>query len=65
MRLVDRKDTRYLETFINSADPDVNEAEMKLSESDSKFLHGWGSRRTFTIKNKSYNSNIQNCCSLQ
>ena len=54
MRLVDRKDTRYLETFINSADPDVNEAEMKLSESDSKFLHGRGSRSTFTIS-RSYN----------
>ena len=67
MELVRRKDTRYLETFnlYLYGNPDVDEAEMKLSESDSKFLHGWGSRRTFTIKNKSYNSNIQNCCSLQ
>ena len=53
MRLVDRKDTSYFETF-SFADPDVDEAEMKLSESDSKFLHGRGSRSTFTIS-RSYN----------
>ena len=66
MELVRRKDTRYLETFnlYLYGNPDVDEAEMKLSESDSKFLYGRGHRRTFTIENKSLISNIQNC-SLQ
>ena len=40
MELVDRQDQSYLKTF-DSANPDVPEAEMKLSESDSKFVHGW------------------------
>ena len=36
-----------LQSF-SSSNPDVDEAQMKLSESDSKFVQGW--RRTFTIK---------------
>ena len=50
--LIERKDSSFLETFSWS-DPDVAEAEMKLSESSSKFARGWGYRRTFTIENKS------------
>ena len=46
MKLVERQDISYLETF-DSANPDVAEVEMKLSESDSKFVRGWGWRRTF------------------
>ena len=46
MKLVERQDISYLETF-DSANPDVAEVEMKLSESDSKFVHGWGWRSTF------------------
>ena len=53
-RLVDRKDTSYLETFYFS-DSCVYEA-MELSESDSKFVRGIGCRKTFTIKNTSYKS---------
>ena len=52
MELVERKDISYLETF-DSLNPDVAKAEMKLSESDSKFVYGWCRRRTFTIENKS------------
>ena len=54
MKLVERKDTSYFETFIEGAlgaNPDVKEAEMKLSESDSKFANGYGWRKTFTIEN--------------
>ena len=50
MELVARKDISYLGTF-DSLNPDVPEAEMKLSESDSKFVYGWCRRRTFTIEN--------------
>ena len=74
MKLVETKDTNYFETFMFSDNPDVPEAEMLLSESDSKFLEGWGYRKTFTIENSSENcsdnssvtlsedSSEQNCC---
>ena len=80
MELVEQKDTNYFQTF-NWPNPDVPEAEMLLSESDSKFLQGWGGRKTFTIDlenedaappNKkvkidknSSEENIFNCCNLQ
>ena len=54
MELVEQKDTNYLQTF-NVLNPDVPEAEMLVSESDSKFLNGVGQRRTFTIENPSEN----------
>ena len=66
MKLVEQKDTNYLQTFFeeyNGRNPDVPEAEMLLSESDSKFLKGWGYRRTFTIENSS-EQNIFKCCNL-
>ena len=52
MELVERKDISYLETFTMS-NPGVPEAEMMLSESDSKFVEGHARRRTFIIENKS------------
>ena len=63
MKLVERKETNYLQTFWSQY-PDVPEAEMMLSESDSKFVYGTGWRTTFTIKNKSLQNN-SNCCNLQ
>ena len=48
---VERKDYDFLNTFEYFMDADVNKAEMMLSESDSKFIRGWGHRRTFTIAN--------------
>ena len=48
MELVEQKDTNYFQTFYED-DPDVPEAEMLLSESDSKYVKGWNHRRTFTI----------------
>ena len=53
MKLVEQKDKNYLQTFIDgyfARNPDVPEAEMLLSESDSKFLKGHGYRKTFTIE---------------
>ena len=49
MELVERKDRSYFETFLYVEEADVKEAEMKLSESDLKFVQGFGCRRTFTI----------------
>ena len=54
LELVDRRDTSYLQTFSN-LNPDVEEAEMMLSESDSKYVHGVSGRRTFIIENLSKN----------
>ena len=66
LRMVEGKDTSYLKTFGRSS-PDVEEAKMKLSESDSKFVDGFCWRKTFTIENSSKNSpfKISNCCPLQ
>ena len=50
LELVEQKNYNYLKTFMGSI-PDVNEAEMKLSESTSKFVYAFGHRRTFTINN--------------
>lgn len=50
LELADKKDSRFLETFYNDT-PDVKEAVMKLSESHSKFVYGFGFRNTFNIYN--------------
>ena len=50
LELVERRDTSYLETFI-TFNPDIEEAEMMLSESESKYLKGSSRRKTFVIKN--------------
>ena len=50
LELVDRKDANYLKTFLHDWDTDVKKAQMNRSKSDSKFVHGIGSRRTFTIE---------------
>ena len=63
LKLVEIKDASYLETF-QFQNPDVSEAEMKLSESDSKFVRGLGWRKTITIKNPSSQKILRNC-SLQ
>ena len=57
LKLVEMKDQKYLKTFDRtnrfSLDPDVNEIEMMLSESNSKFVAGFGFRRTFLLENLS------------
>ena len=63
LELVERRDTSYLDTF-SSGNPDVDETEMMLSESDSKYVFGWSSRRTYVIENSSKKS-LKNKCSLQ
>ena len=51
LELVERKDASFLKTFIKSSNPDVNETDMMLSESDSKYIYHWSWRKTFVIKN--------------
>ena len=49
LELVERRDTSYLQT-VGHLNPDVDETEMMLSESDSKYVSGASQRRTFVIK---------------
>ena len=55
LKLVARKENSFMHTFSSTfwaeMDADVSEAEMKLSESDSKFVRGICRRKTFTIEN--------------
>ena len=50
LKLIEIKDHDYLQTFLLS-DPDVDIAEMKASESNSKFVQAFCLRKTFTIEN--------------
>ena len=67
LELVERRDTSYLDTFTYS-NPDVEEAEMMLSESDSKYVHEFCRRNTFVIeispKNHSKTSVLYNKCNF-
>ena len=57
LELIERRDTSYLKTFsdwvINKEYPDVDETEMMLSESDSKYVQGVSHRKTLVIENAS------------
>ena len=58
--LVDKRDRSYYATFAFD-NPDVDETEMMLSESSSKYLYGWSERRTFVIESPSKNELKKNC----
>ena len=52
LKLVQTKKKTYLQTFVKGyfgGNPDVEEGEMELSESDSKFVYGRGWRKTFKL----------------
>ena len=49
LELTEKKDPSYFKSFSWS-NPDVDKSQMKLSESDSKFIQGFCWRKTFTIK---------------
>ena len=50
LELVERRNTSYLQTF-RRRNPDVDETEMMLSKSDSKYVDGWSRQKTFVIEN--------------
>ena len=54
LELVERRDYSYLQSFCED-DPDVDETEMMVSESDSKYVGGYSHRKTFVIENSSKN----------
>ena len=53
LKLVRQKDTKFLDTFYSGPFADVDKDEMKLSESDSKFVQALGWRETYTIQKRS------------
>ena len=50
MELVEKRDASYLQTFWFNDRADVDETEMMLSESDSKYVYGNCQRKTFAIE---------------
>ena len=59
----------FMKTFYDKVvpwvlNPEAYKPEMQVSKLDSKFVHGWCRRRTFTLKNP-LPENDSNCCSLQ
>ena len=54
LELVDREDERFMKTFDWKMDADVDKSEMAASGSDSKYVNGFGYRKTVTIKNSLY-----------
>ena len=64
MELLERKDEKFMKTFSMKMNADVAEAEMKASESNSKYVFALGHRTSFTIKN-STKIQFSSCCSLQ
>ena len=61
LELVERRDTNYLQNF-QGPNPDVGEAEMMLSESDSKYVLAISRRRTYVIETLSENSSEKQSC---
>ena len=49
--LIENKDKEYFNTFKWSSNPDVDEAEMKLSTSKSKYVSSYCRRKTVKITN--------------
>ena len=64
LKLVEKRDTSYFQTFAAS-NPDVDEKQMMLSESDSKYVNGLSWRSTFLIENFSKKKSSKNKCFLQ
>ena len=48
-KLIRNKDKHYFKTFYFSTNPDVDEIEMRRSESKSKFVYGESRRRTYIL----------------
>ena len=67
LKLVDQADQDYFQTFYHFKNPDVKDEEMKLSESNSKYISGYGWRWTYRIDNpvfKDPNSSIESINSV-
>ena len=59
MNLIGEKDPIFFRTFMYGYHVDVDEAEMKLSESNSKFVRATGGRLTEIIENYDYQNDSE------
>ena len=62
MTMVENKDPNYFATFSASIKADVEPDKMNTSESDSKFVCGFCTRRTSTVERE--DSSPKNCCEI-
>ena len=51
LELIEQKDENFMKTFSDGMFSDVEKAEMAASESESKYVHAYGNRKTYTIEN--------------
>ena len=61
MTMVENKDPNYFATFSASIKADVEPDKMNTSESDSKFVCGFCTRRTLTVEE---DSSPISCCEI-
>ena len=77
LKLVEAKNKDHLESYFDHYDgrnPDVDPVEMKKSDSESKYVHGWCWRRTYSltlekneeqeIKEKNKKKTLKKCCNI-
>ena len=60
LELVEKKDEEYFQNFKWSGNPDVDEAEMQLSNSTSKYVSAYCNRKTFQFECKLIQWNLRN-----
>ena len=60
LELVEKKDEDYFQNFKWSGNPDVDEAEMQLSNSTSKYVSAYCNRKTFQFECKVIQWNLRN-----
>ena len=51
LELVEQKDEAFMKTLYVEMEADAHGCEISAFKSDSKYVHGWGHRKTFTIEN--------------
>ena len=59
LKLIEEKDPIFFRTFVYGYHADVDEAEMKLSESNSKFVRATGGRLTEIIENNDHRNDSE------
>ena len=51
LELVEQKDEAFMKTLYVEMEAHAHGCEISAFKSDSKYVHGWGRRKTFTIEN--------------
>ena len=64
LELVEQKNEKFMSTFRDAMEADVEKADMVASESKSKFVYARGTRATYIFEN-SPNEEVSSSCYLQ